>query len=358
MPVAPVGKGAASRAFLSLVDPGRSEMNQQAEEPAMRWTTKTSDAENAPGLRLEDDDAVDMDGAKNAEPLPTDAGSVVLTRRGSILIIELNRPQVRNAITTEMAHGLRAAVDLLDDDADLSAAVLSGAGGTFCTGMDLKAFALGDLPVLERGGFAGICADPPRKPIIAAVEGWALAGGLEIALACDLIIAAEDARFGLPEVSRGLVAAAGGLVELPRRIPTGTALYMALTGQAIDAHQALRIGLVHDVVPAGSARTAASEVADVIARNSPNAVRLSKRIIQASRDWPERGWELAQDDLLDGIYTSHDAVEGAAAFREQREPIWERPNAVARPTAHTPIAGQGALVDRLDRRPQRLEHLQ
>jgi len=185
------------------------------------------------------------------------ADAVVVARQGSVQVITINRPAVRNALNQAVAVGVAAAVDELDADDDLRAGVLTGAGGTFSAGMDLKAFLAGESPAIAGRGLCGITQAPPRKPLIAAVEGWALAGGCEVALACDLIVAAEDARFGIPEVKRGLVAAAGGLLRLPRRIPAAIALEMALTGDPISAQDAHRYGLVNHLTAAGAALTGA-----------------------------------------------------------------------------------------------------
>jgi enoyl-CoA hydratase len=258
------------------------------------------------------------------------ASPVLVQDLGGVLHIELNRPHVRNAVDLDLARGLRAALDRLDADETLVVGVLSGAGGTFCAGMDLKAFSVtGEVPVLARGGFAGITAAPPRKPLVAAIEGWALAGGLEIALACDLAVAARDAFFGLPEVGVGLVAAAGGLVELPRRVPRTVALRMALTGDPIGAEAAYEAALVAELAEPGGALTAATELARRIARNSPRAVELSKQILRTSTNWPASGWQETQARIIGDLYESPDAREGALAFAERRTPRWQT-------TAHSP----------------------
>jgi enoyl-CoA hydratase len=162
---------------------------------------------------------------------------------GDVLVITIDRPEARNAVNLTVAEGIAAALDRLDSDAELRVGILTGAGGTFCAGMDLKAFVAGERPYVAERGFAGIVQGPPRKPIIAAVEGWALAGGFEIALACDLIVAARDARFGIPEVKRGLVAAGGALIRLPRRIPYHVAMELALTGDPVGAERAYELGI-------------------------------------------------------------------------------------------------------------------
>lgn len=247
---------------------------------------------------------------------------VLTERRGGVLLITLNRPDVRNAIDTETAWAISAALDLLDADPTLTTAVLTGTGSTFCAGMDLKAFLAGEKPSVGVRGFAGIVERPPAKPIIAAVEGTALAGGFEIALACDLIVAAEDARFGLPEVKRGLVAAGGGLMRLARRAPYHLAMEWALTGGFIDARTAADAGLVNRVVPSGTAAVAARALAETIAANGPLAVAATKQILTESRDW-SRDEEFERQRVISvPVRKSADAREGALAFKEKREPRW------------------------------------
>jgi len=237
---------------------------------------------------------------------------------GDVLVVTIDRPEARNAVNTDVAEGLAAAVDRLDGDDGLRVGVLTGAGGTFCAGMDLKAFVAGERPFVGDRGFAGIVRRPPRKPLIAAVEGWAVAGGLEIALACDLIVAARDARFGIPEVKRGLVAAGGALIRLPRRIPYHLAVELALTGDPIDAERAHAVGLVARLAEPGGAVAAATELAGTIAANGPLAVAATKRILTAD----EAGaWE-RQAEITEPVFASEDAREGARAFAEKRPPVW------------------------------------
>jgi len=235
-----------------------------------------------------------------------------------VLVVTIDRPEARNAVNTEVAEGLAAAVDRLDGDDGLRVGVLTGSGGTFCAGMDLKAFVAGERPFVGDRGFAGIVRRPPRKPLIAAVEGWAVAGGFEIALACDLIVAARDARFGIPEVKRGLVAAGGALIRLPRRIPYHLAVELALTGDPIDAERAHAVGLVARLAEPGGAVAAATELATTIAANGPLAVAATKRILTAD----EAGaWE-RQAEITEPVFASEDAREGARAFAEKRPPVW------------------------------------
>jgi enoyl-CoA hydratase len=214
-------------------------------------------------------------------------------------------------------------MDELDSNDDIRVAILTGAGGTFCSGMDLKAFVTGELPMVEGRGFAGVTEKPPQKPLIAAVEGFALAGGLELMITCDLIVAADNAKFGIPEVKRGLAAAAGGLIRLPRQIPSRLAMELALTGDFITAERAERMGLINRVVPAGTALEAAKELAAAICANGPLAVRISKQVVTESADWSSEEMWQKQQEVVMPIFTSEDAIEGATAFAEKRAPNWK-----------------------------------
>ncbi|WP_067671421.1 crotonase/enoyl-CoA hydratase family protein [Nocardia miyunensis] len=239
-----------------------------------------------------------------------------------IAVITLDRPERRNAVDLPTAQAISAALDELDARDDVSVGVLTGAGGIFSAGMDLKAFsATKERPITERGGF-GIVERPAAKPLIAAVEGKALGGGFEIALACDLIVAADNAEFGLPEVKRGLVAAAGGVLRLPRRIPPTVAKELVLTGEPISAARAQDLGLVNRVVPAGTAADHARTLAAAIAANAPLAVRTAKLLIDESADWPAAEAFARQAPHTDAVRSSRDAAEGARAFVEKRAPAW------------------------------------
>jgi enoyl-CoA hydratase len=253
---------------------------------------------------------------------PREAHPVLTERRGGVLVVTINRPHARNAINRAVAEGIAAAMDTLDGDPELSVGILTGAEGTFCSGMDLKAFVRGETPHVEGRGFAGLTFSPPVKPLIAAVEGWALAGGCEIVLACDLIIAAESAKFGIPEVKRGLAAAAGGLFRLPVRIPYHVAMEFVLTGDPVDAARAYELGLVNKVTPTGGALDAALEMASRIAANGPLAVIASKKIIQQANGWSDEEARHNQMSVLRPVMTSEDAQEGAKAFAEKRPPLW------------------------------------
>ena len=240
-----------------------------------------------------------------------------------ILVVTVNRPEVRNAVNGSVASGLAAAMDRLDADPSLRVAILRGAGRGFSAGMDLKAFLAGDDPTADGRGFAGFTERPPTKPLIAAVEGFAVAGGLEMALACDLIVAAEDARLSLPEVKRSLVAAGGGLLRLAERIPYHVAAELALTGDPIPVSRLHAIGLVNRVAPPGAAMTVALELAAQLVDNAPLALVASKEILQKAADWGlERGWRL-QEPIAMKVRGSEDAREGARAFTDGRAPRWQ-----------------------------------
>ncbi|MFD4254425.1 crotonase/enoyl-CoA hydratase family protein [Amycolatopsis thermoflava] len=250
------------------------------------------------------------------------APELAVTERGRVLVLEMNRPEARNAMSLQMAHEIADALDLLDTRPDLSVGVITGANGTFCAGMDLKGFARGERPVVEGRGFAGLVQRPPRKPLIAAVEGYALAGGFEIVLACDLIVASREARFGLPEVKRGLTAAAGGLLRLQRRIPYHLAMNLVLTGRMWPATEAAAVHLVNDLAEPGEALDAALALADEIAGNAPLALAASKQVLVRSQDWSLEEMFERQHEFVQPVRESADAREGAQAFVDKRAPRW------------------------------------
>lgn len=250
------------------------------------------------------------------------SGPVLTERRAATLVITINRPDRRNAIDGETAELIAAAMAELDADSALAVGVLTGAAGCFSAGMDLKAFASGQRPAAAGQGFAGFVEQPPRKPLIAAVEGWALGGGMEMVLACDMVVAATGARFGLPEVSRGLTARGGGAFRLPRRLPQALAMEVVLTGQPMTATWAAEHGLVNWLVPDGTALDAACELAAAVARNAPLSVLASKQVVIQSADWPLGECFRRQHEYFDPVFASADAAEGAAAFREKRPPRW------------------------------------
>ena len=248
--------------------------------------------------------------------------AVVTERRDDVLIVTLNRPDQRNAVNGPLAEGVAAALDELDAASELRVGILTGAGKGFCAGMDLKAFVAGERPWVPGRGFAGIVERSSEKPLIAALEGFAVAGGLEVALACDLIVAARGARLGIPEVTRGLVAVGGALLRLPRRIPYHVAMELALTGEPIDAERAAQLGLVNRLVEPGEALAAAIELAGRISANGPLAVAAAKRILVEAPGWPvEQQWA-RQADVAKPAMESEDAQEGSRAFAEKRAPHW------------------------------------
>ncbi|WP_433833347.1 type II toxin-antitoxin system Rv0910 family toxin [Actinoplanes sp. CA-015351] len=263
-------------------------------------------------------------GAASWSPLPAPAEPpLIVERHGPVTVLRLNRPAVRNAIDLATARALERAVDDLEADPSARVAVLTGSDTAFCSGMDLKAAARGEYPITEGRGLLGITARPPRKPLIAAVEGAALAGGCELALAADLIVAAEDAQFGIPKVKRGLVAAAGGVLRLARSLPRSTALELALTGAPLPARRLHDLGLVNRVTSPGKALEIAIELAQEIAANAPLAVLLSKRIVDEHRDWNTAEAFDRLSDIAGEVIGSADAVEGIRAYAEGRTPRWK-----------------------------------
>jgi enoyl-CoA hydratase len=247
---------------------------------------------------------------------------VLTERHDGVLTITINRPAQKNAVSREVAVQLTAALDLLDTDPTLSVGVLTGAGGTFSAGMDLKAFANGETPILPGRGFGGLTQAVVRKPLIAAVEGWALGGGFEMVLACDVIVAAEDAKFGLPEVKRGLIAGEGGVIRLPRRLPYHVALKVLLTGDPISAADARQYGLVGELTPSGAALAAAQELAKRIAGNAPLALAKVKQVLRETQALNDTEAFKRQGEAASSLLTTEDAHEGALAFAEKRAPVW------------------------------------
>ena len=247
---------------------------------------------------------------------------VVVTRHDDVQVITINRPEARNALTAAVARDVAEAVDELDSSDELRVGIITGAGGTFSSGMDLKGFVRGETPLIEGRGLCGITLTPPRKPLIAAVEGYALAGGLELVLACDIVVAARSALLGIPEVKRGLIAGGGGALLLPKYIPTAFAMEMLLTGDPVTAEKAAAFGLVNRVVEEGAALDEALVLARTIALNGPLAVAVTKQVARATGDWSrQQGWA-EQEKLIGPVLSSHDAKEGATAFAEKRAPRW------------------------------------
>jgi enoyl-CoA hydratase len=251
-----------------------------------------------------------------------DEQPLLTERRDRVLVITLNRPDARNAVNLAMAEAMAAALDELDSTDELSVGVIAGEGKGFSSGMDLKAFATGERPWAGDRGFAGIVQKPAEKPLIAAIEGFAVAGGLEIALACDLIVAAKGAKLGVPEVKRGLVAAGGALRQLPRRLPGAIAMELALTGETIMAERAAELGLVNRLAEPGEALEVALELAGELAANAPLALKASKTVLRQQWSWDDATFWQEQGELVGPVFASEDAIEGATAFSEKREPDW------------------------------------
>ncbi len=251
------------------------------------------------------------------------ANEVLRERRGHVELLTINRPEARNAINLATAVALSDALDECEDDEEVWVVVLTAAGDkAFSAGMDLKAFAAGEFPMTDKG-FGGITRRDFTKPLIAAANGSALAGGFEIMISCDMVVAADHAKFGIPEASRGLVAGAGGLIRLPRLVPMAVAYEMALTAEPIDAERAYELGLVNRVVPGDQVLDAAIALAERIAKNAPLAVRTSKDVMRRSRELAEDEAWAASDGAFAMIGRSADAMEGAIAFAEKREPNWQ-----------------------------------
>ena len=249
-------------------------------------------------------------------------GELIVDRDGGVLVLTLNRPEKRNAINGVLARQIADALDRLDDNDELRVGVITGAGGNFCSGMDLRGLLEGDNPRVPGRGFGGMVQRGSVKPLIAAVEGFALAGGFEMALACDIIVAGVGATFGLPEVKRGLTPAGGGALRLPRQIPHHVAMELLYTGDFIDADRAYELGLVSQRVDAGGALDAALETARKIAANAPLSVLAIKAIVTQAADWPTSEAFDRQEPITAPVSASEDAREGARAFTEKRAPVW------------------------------------
>ncbi len=258
----------------------------------------------------------------SAEETAVATEPVLTERRGRVLLITLNRPEVRNAVNAAVAEGVAAALDQLDADDELSIGVLTGAGGYFSAGMDLGAFVKGETPWFGDRGFGGIAQRGSRKPLIAAIEGFAVAGGMELALSCDLIVAARGAKMGIPEAKRSIVAAGGALLRLPRRMPYHLVMELALTGDPFLAERFHELGLVNRLAEPGSAVDVAMELAEAIGRNGPLSLAASKQILQEQFDWKSTEMWDKQLEISGPVLVSEDAKEGAAAFKEKREPVW------------------------------------
>jgi enoyl-CoA hydratase len=245
-------------------------------------------------------------------------------RRGQVEILRFNRPEARNAISPEVSQAMVTLLDAAAADSAIRAVVVTGTGPVFSAGADLKVVASGRAGDIANGpgGFAGLVSRDFPKPLVAAVNGPALAGGFEIVLACDLVVAADTARFGIPEVQRGLMAAAGALIRLPKRVPLAMALELTMTGDPISAQRALELGLVNRVVPADEVLDTAVALADRIGENSPIAVRISRQLVREAVDLDEAAAWRRNNELSLDVFSAGDAIEGATAFAEKRKPVW------------------------------------
>lgn len=251
--------------------------------------------------------------------------TVITSREGPIFIIILNRPEARNAINLATAELIERAMDEFDADDSLFVGIITGAGENFCAGADLKAAARGEVGATSKRGGFGMFTRPASKPLIAAVEGFAVGGGFEMSLACDMIVAADTAKFGLPEVRHNVVAVGGGLLRLPFRMPYHLAMELALTGELRNAAYFYHWGIINYIVPKGQALEEAKNLADRIIKNGPTAVAASKEIIfRAGSDWATtlEGWASQRDIAMKAVM-SEDRVEGLRAFAEKRKPIWK-----------------------------------
>jgi len=249
--------------------------------------------------------------------------AVLCERRENVLLITINRPEVRNAVNSAVAEGIAHALERLDEDDELSVGIVTGAGGFFCAGMDLGAFVKGESPWFGDRGFAGIAQRSARKPLVAAIEGFAVAGGMEIALACDLIVAAKGAKMGIPEAKRSLVAAGGALLRLPKRMPYHVVMELALTGDLQPAERFHELGVVNRLADPGHAIDLAIELAQKVAKSGPLALIASKQILQEQFDWSTEEMWNKQAAISGPVFASEDAREGASAFKEKRDPVWK-----------------------------------
>ncbi len=248
---------------------------------------------------------------------------VLVDVNDGVMTITMNRAEAKNAMNKNMSELIAAALDELDGNNNIRVAILTGAGGTFCSGMDLKGFLRGETPSVPGRGFGGLTEKLPAKPLIAAVEGYALAGGFEMSLACDLIVASETSKFGVPEVKRSLVAGAGGVIRLPDQVNPRLAMEMVLTGDFFSAQRMYEIGYINMIAPEGGAMQAAQELAARIAANGPLAVAASKKIMTEYQSWPhDERWK-RQGEIMGPVFASEDAKEGATAFAEKRAPNWQ-----------------------------------
>ena len=251
------------------------------------------------------------------------SNELLVSVEDGVMVMTMNRPQAKNAMNKNMSELISAAIDRFEADAEIRVAILTGNGGTFCSGMDLKGFLAGETPTVPGRGFGGLTQYTPAKPIIAAAEGYALAGGFELLLACDLVVATEATKFGIPEVKRSLVAGAGGVFRLPQQIPPRIAMEMALSGDHYSAARMYEVGLINDVVQEGQALEGAKKLAARIAVNGPLATAATKKIMTEYKTWPHDEIWKRQQEIMNPVFSSEDAREGATAFAEKRAPVWK-----------------------------------
>jgi acetyl-CoA C-acetyltransferase len=307
--------------ILSLLTPTGARVLVRSEQPDVAKVALAEDVLGW-GVEVAGQEVTFTDRTRSELPPPPPM-PVLLERRDGIAVVTINRPERRNAIDLATAELLEQVVDLVEADPDIRVAVLTGAGGTFSAGMDLKAAAQGSFAMTERGGPLGIASRRVETPLIAAVEGHALAGGCELALVAHLVVASREAQFGIPEPKRGLVAAAGGVLRLTQRLPRNVAMELALTGNPMPATRMAELGLVNRLAEPGEALDAALALAAEIVANAPLSVAMSKRIVEESPDWSAEEEFDRQSDLAGVAIVSEDAVEGVAAFAEKREPVWK-----------------------------------
>ncbi len=313
--------GEARATILSLLTPDGARVLVRTEQPEVAQVALTDDLLGWQ-VEVRGQEVELTDRSRHELPAPPPM-PVLLERRDGVAVITLNRPERRNAIDLAAAELLEQVVDLVESDPTIRVAVLTGAGGTFSAGMDLKAAAQGSFALTERGGPLGISARRIETPLIAAVEGHALAGGCELALVSHLIVASRTAQFGIPEPKRGLVAAAGGVMRLTQRLPRNVAMELALTGNPMPATRMAELGLVNRLAEPGEVLDAALALAEEIVANAPLSVAMSKRIVEESPDWSSEEEFDRQSDLAGVAIVSEDAAEGVAAFAEKRDPVWK-----------------------------------
>ena len=251
------------------------------------------------------------------------SNELLVSVEDGVMVMTMNRPQAKNAMNKNMSELISAAIDRFEADAEIRVAILTGNGGTFCSGMDLKGFLAGETPTVPGRGFGGLTQYTPAKPIIAAAEGYVLAGGFELLLACDLVVATEATKFGIPEVKRSLVAGAGGVFRSAATNPAAHCDGNGAVGRPLPAARMYEVGLINDVVPEGQALEGAKKLAARIAVNGPLATAATKKIMTEYKTWPHDEIWKRQQEIMNPVFSSEDAREGATAFAEKRAPVWK-----------------------------------